>query len=76
LTTTALWGVIWFEDIYTRFEGISRGMLQPGCEKPNMIKFIVILFIACALGLIVSALWYPVTGAFAMIGTFWFLYRL
>jgi len=40
-----------------------------------MIKFIVILFIACAVGLVVSALLYPVTGAFAMIGTFYVLYK-
>jgi hypothetical protein len=41
-----------------------------------MIKFIVVLFIACAVGLVVGALWFPVSGALAMVGTFWALYRL
>jgi len=41
-----------------------------------MIKFIVVSFIACVVGVVVGALLYPVTGALAMVGTFWFLYRL
>jgi hypothetical protein len=41
-----------------------------------MIKFAVILCVACAVGLVVGALWYPPVGGIAMFATFFFLYRL